>query len=102
MKSQVKPAELLKSQISWVERQSGCVVEKIVLDGKRKCVKGSKDLEACGIEIYSTAPYTPQEKGIAKQMNCTIKMVFGGCCFKLGHWQDSGWSAFTIIAMQAS
>lgn len=65
IKSKDEAVELLKRQDCWVERQSRCMVKKIMLVGGREYVKGSKDLEVQGIQSHPAALYTPQEKGKA-------------------------------------
>lgn len=64
--------ELLKCQACWVKRLSGCMVKKIVSHGGGEYAKASKDLEAKGIEVHLTAPYTSQQNERAKRMNLTI------------------------------
>lgn len=65
MKLEGEETELLKRQANWIERQYVCRVKKLELDGGRRYVKGSKDLEVCGIEIHSTVLYMPLKNGRA-------------------------------------
>lgn len=73
MNSNRDAAKVLILQAHWVEGQSGCMVEKIVLDDRRNHVQGSMDVEGYSSEAHRISPYAPQEKGRAKQMSCTIK-----------------------------
>lgn len=49
MMSKHEAAELPKRQVNCFERQSGCMIRRTVVDGRREYVKGSTDLEVHGI-----------------------------------------------------
>lgn len=73
LKSKSEAAELLECQVSWIERRSGCMVKRIVLDDSREYDRRLKDLFMQGIEVSPTSPNTPQESGRAERKNHTIK-----------------------------
>lgn len=50
MKSKSEAAQLLKCEVSWVERHSECIVKKTGLAGGKEYAEGSEDLEARGNE----------------------------------------------------
>lgn len=62
MKEKRDAAELLKWHIVMVEQQTDCMVRKIVLDGRNKYIRGSKELQVYGIKITPGASYIPKKR----------------------------------------
>lgn len=48
-------------------------MKKIVIDGRKRYVKGPKEHEADGIELCDTTSYTLEEKASKDQMSCMTK-----------------------------
>lgn len=55
MNSKEKAVELLKGQVCWIQRQSRCMIKKILLDSGKQYAERSKDLELQCIEAHSNA-----------------------------------------------
>jgi len=60
---------------AFVEKHSGHQILKIKSDNGREYVN-NKFINFCtehGIQLQNIVPYTPQQNGVAKRNNCTLK-----------------------------
>lgn len=75
MKVELEATKLLKRHVRCIERQTGTSVKKVVLDGGKKYLKGSDNLEQEETMIFTTATSTTQDNDHAKREDCTINNV---------------------------
>lgn len=85
----------------WVQRRTNCRVGKIVLDGAKEYIKGTKELGADKIEVSVTASYTAEEKVRAERMNGKIKNAIQTTLLQSGALRICRQNVCTLSAMDA-
>lgn len=73
MKSEDEPAELVKRQIPWFVRTVQMPRTEEGACGGGEYAKGSRNLEAQGIEVHGTGLHTLQKNRRAEWMNCIFE-----------------------------
>lgn len=76
------------------------MVKKSFFDGVNEDIKGPKELQLDGIEIYTAASYTPKENERAKRMNFPIKNEIPTMLLHSGALPIFGQIVFMPSAMQ--
>jgi len=74
LKTKNQATEKCKDYLTYIERQRGVLPKALHADNGREYVNNDLIVwcESKGIKFETTAPYSPEQNGVAEQMNCTL------------------------------